>query len=184
MPLSLRACRGGGLSRSPTVSPSRTFFFSSSSCAGCQPHRNARSLRPYFSSGSASSIFSPQQCFGRSWLTFSHQSKPNDFSDLLLWADRLAESLVVWSLVRWLESSAPDSSFSSQRSCWRLRRNVCVDFPPTSRLQGKLPASQGRHRRPLQCRNRQRSNRSAANSGKARRTLFDLPTYLVWRGFS
>src|SRR2546427_6700446 len=64
MPLSSRACRGGGLSRSRTVSPSRTFLFSSSSCAGCQPHRNARSLRPYFSSGSASLIFSPQQCFG------------------------------------------------------------------------------------------------------------------------
>src|SRR6266446_6392041 len=120
MPLSSRACRGGGLSRSPTVSPSRTFFFSSSSCAGCQPHRNARSLRPYFLSGSAFSIFSPRQCFGRSWLTFSHQIKPNGFSDLLLSADQLAELLVVWLQVRWPESLAPDSSFSSQRSCWRL----------------------------------------------------------------
>src|SRR6267378_6095958 len=104
MPLSSRACRGGDLFRSPTVSPSRTFLCSSSSCAGCQPHRNARSLRPYFSSGSAFLIFSPQQCFGRSWLTFSHQSKPNDFSDLLLSADQLAELLVVWSRVRWPES--------------------------------------------------------------------------------
>src|SRR5207245_64523 len=59
MPLSSRACRGGGLSRSRTVSPSRTFFFSSSSCVGCQPRRRARSLRPYFSSGYASLIFSP-----------------------------------------------------------------------------------------------------------------------------
>src|SRR5205823_9841732 len=104
MPLSSRACRGGGLFRSPTVSPSRIFLFSFSSCVGCQPRRNARFLRPYFSSGSASSIFSPQQCFGRSWLTFSNQSKPNGFSDLLLSADQLAELLVVWSRVRWPES--------------------------------------------------------------------------------
>src|SRR5882724_7726446 len=99
MPLSSRACRGGGLSQSRTVSPSRIFFFSFSSCAGCQPHRDARSLRPYFSSGSASSIFSPQQCFGRSWLTFSNQSNPNGFSDLLRSADQLADLLVVWSQV-------------------------------------------------------------------------------------
>src|SRR6266403_5960772 len=129
MPLSSRACRGGGLSRSPTVSPSRTFFFSSFSCAGCQPHRNARSLRPYFSSGSASSIFSPQQCFGPSWLTFSHQSKPNGFSDLLLSADQLAELLVVWSQVRWPASGAPDSSCSLQRSWWSVLRNGCAEVP-------------------------------------------------------
>src|SRR6266576_4274394 len=110
MPLSSRACRGGGLSRSPTVSPSRTSSFSSSSCAGCKPHRNARSLRPYFSSGSVSLIFSPQQCFGRSWLTFSHQSKPNGFSDLLLSADQLAELLAVWLQVRLPEGCALDSS--------------------------------------------------------------------------
>src|SRR5437667_12774162 len=103
MPPSSRVCRGGGLFRSRTVSPSRTFFFSSSSCVGCQPHRNARSLRPYFSSGSASLIFSPQQCFGRSWLTFSNQSKPNGFSDLLLSADQLAGLLVARSQVRWPE---------------------------------------------------------------------------------
>jgi len=48
----------------------------------------------------AASIFSPQQCFGRSWLTFSHQSKANDFLDLLPSADRSAESLVVLSRVR------------------------------------------------------------------------------------
>src|SRR5947208_15917855 len=110
MPLSSRACRGGGLSRSPTVSPSRTFFFSSSSCAGCQPHRDARSLRPYFSSGSAFSIFSPRQCFGRSWLTFSHQSKRNCFSDLLLSEDQLAELLVVWLHVRCPHGLGLDSS--------------------------------------------------------------------------
>src|SRR5213078_3071881 len=104
MPPSSRVCRGGVLFRSRTVSPSRTFLCSSSSCAGCQPHRNARFLRPYFSSGSASLIFSPQQCFGRSWLTFSNQSKPNGFSDLLLLADQLAELLVVCSRVRWPES--------------------------------------------------------------------------------
>src|SRR6266566_5656977 len=113
MPPSSRVCRGGGLFRSRTVSPSRTFLCSSSSCAGCQPHRNARSLRPYFSSGSASLIFSPQQCFGRLWLTFSHQSKPNGFSDLLLSADQLAELLVVWSRVRWREKWATEFSFSS-----------------------------------------------------------------------
>src|SRR5213080_1044108 len=117
MPPSSRVCRGGDLFRSRTVSPSRTFLFSSCSCVGCQQRRNARSLRPYFSSGSASSIFSPQQCFGRSWLTFSHQSKANDFLDLSLWADRLAESLVVLSRVRWRESSAPACFSSSQRSC-------------------------------------------------------------------
>src|SRR5213596_1803833 len=167
MPLSSRACRGGGLSRSPTVSPSRTFFFSSSSCAGCQPHRNARSLRPYFSSGSVSLIFSPQQCFGRSWLTFSHQSKPNGFSDLLLSADQLAELLVVWSRVRSPVNLAPDYSCSLQRSCWRLLRNACADFPAILRRMTS-----------------EVNNQSAANSGKARRTLFDLPTYLVSRGFS
>src|SRR6266576_124289 len=100
MPLSSRACRGGGLSRSPTVSPSLTFFFSSSSCAAFQPHRNALSCRPYFSFGSASSIFSPQQCFGHSWLPFSHPNKSNGFSDLLLSADQLGELLVAWSQVR------------------------------------------------------------------------------------
>src|SRR5213078_5302085 len=93
MPPSSRVCRGGDLFRSRTVSPSRTFLISSCSCVGCQQRRNARFLRPYFSSGSASSIFSPQQCFGRSWLTFSNQSKPNGFSDLLLSADQLAELL-------------------------------------------------------------------------------------------
>src|SRR5712691_9989821 len=129
MPPLSRACRGGGLFRSRIVSPSRIFFFSSSSYARCQPRRNARSLRPYFSSGSASSIFSPQQCFGRSWLTFSHQSKPNVFSDLLLSADQSAELLVVWSRVRLPVSLAPDYSCSLQRSCWRLLRNVCADFP-------------------------------------------------------
>src|SRR6476660_6185335 len=158
MPLSLRACRGGGLSRSPTVSPARTFFFSSSSCAGCQPHRNARSLRPYFSSGSASLIFSPQRCFGRSWLTFSHQNKPNVFSDLLLSADQLEELLVVWSRVRLPVSLAPDSSCSLQRSCWRLLRNVCAGFPAMLRRMTS-----------------EVSNQSAANSGKARRTSLDLP---------
>ncbi len=126
-----------------------------------------RSLRPYFSSGSASSIFSPQQCFGRSWPTFSHQNKPNGFSDLLLSADRLAESSVVWSRVRSPESSAPDSSFSSQRSCWRLRRNACAYFPRL-RIAVRDETDEQNAR-----------NRSAVNSGKARRTLLDLPTYLV-----
>src|SRR5258708_9531096 len=129
MPLSSCAWRGGGLSRSPTVSPLRTFFFSSSSCAGCHPRRNARFLRPYFSSGSASLIFSPRQCFGRSWLTFSHQSKPNGFSDLLLSADQLAELLAVWSRVRSPVSLAPHAACSLQRSCWRLLRHVCAHFP-------------------------------------------------------
>src|SRR6266498_2189825 len=160
MPPSSRVCRGGTLFRSRIVSLSRTSSYSSSSCAGCQPHRNARSLRPYFSSGSASLIFSPQQCFGRSWLTLSHQSKPSGFSDLLLSADQLAELLAVWSRVRSPESLAPDSSCSLQRSCWRLLRNVCADFPAILRRMTS-----------------EVSNQSAANSGKARRTLFDLPIY-------
>src|SRR5436305_15222181 len=117
MPSSSRVCPVGSLSQSRIVSPSRTFFFFFSSCVGCQPDRNARFLRPYFLSGSVSSIFSPRQCFGRSWLTFSHQSKANGFSDLSLWADRLAELLVVLSRVRWRESSAPACLSSSQRPC-------------------------------------------------------------------
>src|SRR6266516_4033008 len=159
---SSRVCPGGSLFPSRTVSPSRIFLFSSSSCVGCQPRRNARFLRPYFSSGSASSIFSPRQCSGRSWLTFSHQSKPNGFSDLLLSADQLAELLVVWSRVRSPVNLAPDYSCSLQRSCWRLPRNACADFPAILRRMTS-----------------EVNNQSAANSGKARRTLFDLPTYLV-----
>src|SRR4029077_2243644 len=116
MPPSSRACRGGGLFRSRIVSPSRTFLFSSSSCVGCQRRRNARSLRRYFSSGSASSTFSPQRCFGRSWLTFSHQSKANDFLDLLPSVAPLEGLLVALSRVRSPESSAPACFCLLQRS--------------------------------------------------------------------
>src|SRR5206468_9334248 len=107
-------------------------------------------------------IFSPQQCFGRSWLTFSHQIKANGFLDLLPSAARLAGLLVVLSQVRLPESSALACFSSSQRSCWRLLHNVCADFRPSfGRMTSKV------------------SNQSAANSGKAPRTLPDLPTYLV-----
>ena len=44
-------------------------------------------------------------------------------------------------------------------------RRFPVHFTPV----GETAASLGRHRRPLQCRNRQRSNQLAANSGKALR---------------
>src|SRR5207302_1673009 len=53
---SSRVCPGGSLFPSRTVSPSRIFLFSSSSCVGCQPRRNARFLRPYFSSVSDAGV--------------------------------------------------------------------------------------------------------------------------------
>jgi hypothetical protein len=53
-----------------------------------------------FHLGQRLSIFSPQQCFGRSWLTFSAPDQGKRLLDLLLSADRLAELSVVWSRVR------------------------------------------------------------------------------------
>src|ERR1700746_949915 len=162
MPPSWRVCRGGVSFQSPTVSPLRTFLFSSFSCVGCQRRRNARSLRRYFSSGSASSTFSPQRCFGRSWLMFSHQSKANDFLYLLPSVPRLEGLLVALSRVRSPESSAPACFCLLQRSCWRLPRSVSADFPPIfERMTSRV------------------KNQSAGNSGKARRTLLDLPICLA-----